>query len=160
VRVFFLRHGPAGDPAQWHGSDDERPLTADGTERVAREAKAIARLKLELDVIITSPLVRAKQTAMLVADALKERKRMIEDARLGVDFDASRLSSVLAEHEDADRLMLVGHEPSMSQTIGQLVGGARIDLKKGGLALVDLPDPASRQGQLLWLVPPKLLERI
>jgi phosphohistidine phosphatase SixA len=52
--------------------------------------------------------------------------------------------------------MLVGHEPNMSATIGHLVGGARLDLKKGGLACIDLPDPASRAGALLWLIPPKV----
>lgn len=160
MRCYFLRHGAARDAATWQGDDFDRPLTAEGQERIAREAKALAKLQLDIDAIITSPLVRAKQTAALVAETLKLRKRLIEDDRLGVDFDLSRLASVLAEHANADAVMLVGHEPSMSQTIGQLVGGARIDFKKGGLACVELPDASSSQGQLAWLVPPKVLERI
>ena len=157
VRLFFLRHGAAVDAEVWKGGDYDRPLTTDGQARVAREAKALSKLGLDVDVMITSPLERAKETAVIVADALKIRDRMVEDERLGSDFCVERLSEMLQEHVDAKTIMLVGHEPTMSETIGSLVGGARIDLKKGGLACVDIPERASLSGDLLWLVPPKIL---
>lgn len=124
---------------------------------MAREGKTMAALPLALDVVITSPLVRARQTAAIVADALKMRERLLEDERLGLDFSPSRLIGILQEHRKANAIMLVGHEPSMSETISHLVGGARITFKKGGLARVDVPDPSSLEGELVWLIPPKVL---
>jgi len=157
LKTYFLRHGAAAEPGEWKkGSDFDRPLTDDGRERMAREAKAIRKLDLDLDAIITSPLARARETAEIVASALKITA-IKEDARLGTGFDLGSLEEILQDHADAKAIMLVGHEPSMSSTIGRLIGGARVDLKKGGLACVDLPDASSRAGVLLWLATPKLL---
>ncbi len=157
MKVYFLRHGLAGDPNEWEGDDFDRPLTDEGRERMTREAKAMAKLDLEPDVIVTSPLVRAKQTAEIVADRLRLRERLVEDERLAPGFNTERLVRILQDHTDADALMVVGHEPDFSFTLGQLIGGGKIDLKKGGLACVDLPDAASLDAVLLWLVPPKVL---
>jgi len=120
-------------------------------------AKGIAALRLKLDVIVTSPLVRAKQTALIVAQRLKLKDHVVEDERLGGGFGPSRLGEVLAQHRDADELMLVGHEPGMSRTVSELVGGAAIDFKTGALACVDVPDPATLRGELVWLIPAKIL---
>lgn len=157
MKLYFLRHGIAVDREEWKGNDFDRPLTDEGRERMAREAKTIAKLDLGLDVIITSPLLRAKETARIVADRLKMGDELIEDERLGPDFDATRLSAILQERAIADAIMLVGHDPSMTEMVGQLAGGARIDLKKGGLACVDVRDFASLNGQLVCLVTPKIL---
>ncbi len=157
MRCYFLRHGVAVDPDQWEGDDADRPLTAEGKERMAREAKTIAELSLEFDAIITSPLLRAKQTADIVADKMKIRSRLVEDRRLGFAFDSRALKGILCERPGASAIMLVGHEPSMSRAIGEVVGGARIDLKKGSLACVDFDNPASLVGELVWLIPPKVL---
>jgi phosphohistidine phosphatase len=157
MKCYFLRHGLAGDPEQWHGNDFDRPLTAEGKERMAREAKTIAALSLDLDAIVTSPLLRAKQTATIVADKLRMRTRLVEDERLGIGFDSNALQGILRERLDAAAILLVGHEPSMSRTIGSVVGGTRIDFKKGSLACVSFDDPSSLAGELVWLVPPKVL---
>ena len=157
MKLYFLRHGIAVDREEWKGNDFDRPLTDEGRERMAREAKTIAKLDLGLDVIITSPLLRAKETAKIVAERLKMEDELIEDERLGPDFDATRLSAILQERAIADAIMLVGHDPSMTEMVGQLAGGARIDLKKGGLACVDVREPASLNGQLVCLVTPKIL---
>lgn len=157
MQLYFLRHGIAAEPDEWRGSDFDRPLTCTGRTRMAREAKGLAKLDLSLDYIITSPLLRAKQTAQIVAEANKINDRLVEDARLGASFDVELLADILVEHGRANAIMLVGHNPTMTLTIGRLVGGARIDLKKGGLALVKLPDPRSLDGELLWLAPPQLL---
>src|SRR5579875_3316406 len=124
MKCYFLRHGIAAERGEWEGSDFDRPLTDEGHARMAREAKAIAKFDLGIELILTSPLVRAKETAEIVAKALKLQER---------------LEGMLREHRGAKALLLVGHEPGMSRTIGELVGGAAIDLKKGGLARVDLP---------------------
>lgn len=156
LKLYFLRHGAAVEADEWKGGDFDRPLTDDGRKRLAQEAKALRKLGLELDVIVTSPLVRAKQTAEIVADALKVRS-VVDDPRVGSGFDLGSLEGIVRDHADASAIMLVGHEPTMSETIGGLVGSARLDLKKGGLACVELADPSSLHGTLLWLVPPKLL---
>ncbi len=156
MKIYFLRHGAAADPGEWKGNDYDRPLTDDGRERMAREAKAIRKLDLSLDAILTSPLARARETAEIVAAALKGAT-VKADERLGGDFDISGLEEILQDHADAKALMLVGHEPGMSGTIGRLVGEARIDLKKGGLACVELPDASTMTGELLSLIPPKVL---
>ncbi len=157
MELYFLRHGIATEPGEWRGSDFDRPLTVEGQTRMASEAKSIAKLGLDLDCIITSPLLRAKQTAEIVARQMQIGDRVVEDARLGPDFTLDLLAAVLSQRAKAKAIMLVGHEPTLARTIGGLVGGVRIDLKKGALALVKLSDPRSLKGQLVWLVPPKVL---
>jgi phosphohistidine phosphatase len=157
MRCYFLRHGLAIEPEDFDGSDFDRPLTEKGRERMTRAAKTIAALDLKLDVIVTSPLLRAKQTATIVAKALRLEARLVADERLGGGFGPGPLVDVLADHRSAEAVLLVGHEPGMSRTVGHLVGGAEIDFKKGSLACVNLPNPASLQGDLVWLVPAKVL---
>lgn len=157
MKLYFLRHGIAEDSETWKGDDAERPLTRVGCERMEREAKTFADLDLAPDAILTSPLVRAKQTAEIAAAALK--KRAIEDRRLAPGFDTKRLAQILQDRAGADSVMLVGHEPDMSETIGRIAGGANVDLKKGGLAYVEMQNPSSLSGVLVWLLPPKVLVR-
>jgi phosphohistidine phosphatase len=156
LKIYFLRHGVAVEPGDWRGNDSSRPLTDDGRERMAREAKALRKLELDLDAIVTSPLARARETAEIVASALKITT-IKEDARLGTGFGLLSLEEILEDHADAKAIMLVGHEPTLSSTIGQLIGAARIDLKKGGLACVEVRDASSGSGELLSLIPPKML---
>ena len=160
MRCYFLRHGLAVDAGEWSGADFDRPLTRQGRERMTLAAKAIAGLGLRVDVILTSPLVRAKQTATIVAKRLKLEDHLVEDARLGGGFGMSSVAEILAEQRTADAIMLVGHETGMSRTAGELVGGANLDFKPGSLACVDVPDPASMQGTLLWLVPAKIFAQL
>jgi len=157
VKVYFLRHGIAADRDEWKGGDFERPLTPEGRERMEREAKALAKLGLEPGAIVTSPLLRAKQTAEILADALKMRKKLVEDERVAQNFDRVKLAGVLQDHAGVDEVVIVGHEPDFSALVGDLVGGAAIALKKGGLACVELTSASAPAGELLWLIPPKVL---
>lgn len=157
MKLYFLRHGLAGERSEWKGNDFDRPLTEEGKAKMEAEAVAIAKLDLGLDAILTSPLVRAYQTAEIVARKLKLENKLVKDERLDVDFDLNRLAKILRSHANAQALMLVGHEPSFSETIGELIGGGRVVCKKGGLALVELDDPTSLRGELEWLLTPKLL---
>ncbi len=157
MKLYFLRHGIAADREDWQGSDFDRPLTGEGCERMEREAKAISELRIDPDVILTSPLVRAKQTAQILAKGLKLENRLKEDERLSPGFDVQRLRSILRDRAGDESIVLVGHEPDLSETAGELTGGARIAMKKGGLALVELDGGSSSSGELAWLVPPKVL---
>lgn len=155
--LYFLRHGEAVDAAGWRGNDFERPLTDGGRERIALEAQAIKGLDLGLDRILTSPLVRAQQTAAIVAGELQMGDALVEDDRLGTNFGLEGLARILHDRTKAHTLMLVGHEPSFSATIGRLIGGAAVDVKKGSLARVDVSGTAELKGELIWLVPPRVL---
>ncbi len=159
MKLFFLRHGLAGDRNDWKGNDAARPLTDEGIEKMKRTAATLAQLDLGLDALITSPLVRARQTAEIIAQKLDLITKLVEDARLAPGFNAHQLHAVLLDHPDANALMFVGHEPDFSETIGALVGGGRIVCKKGGLALVKLANGHSRHGELEWLIPPRVLAR-
>ena len=157
MKVYFLRHGIAVDGAAWNGSDFDRPLTREGSDRMEREAKAIEELSLDLNCIVTSPLIRAKQTAAIVAERLRMQATTFEDPRLGGGFNYERLGAILSAHAGAAALMLVGHEPSMSATIGRAIGDASVELKKAALAGIEIADPSSPRGTLLFSIPPKVL---
>jgi phosphohistidine phosphatase len=114
-------------------------------------AKFLDRLKVRPDLIVTSPLPRAAQTAEIAADYLKAKVR--KDESLAPGFGASKLRTVMKRHR-ANNLMLVGHEPDFTNVISGLTGAA-LKLAKAGVALVDV-DPESEEGKLLWLFPPKV----
>lgn len=156
MKLYFLRHGLAWNREEWAGEDADRPLTEEGKTRMAREAKTIAKLELGLTAIITSPLVRAYQTAEIVARELQMLDQLVKDERVSPGFGSDQLGEILRAHPKADALMLVGHEPDFSDLISCLIGGGRVECKKGGLALVDL-DTTSLKGELVWLIPPKAL---
>ncbi|HEV3152721.1 MAG TPA: phosphohistidine phosphatase SixA [Candidatus Baltobacteraceae bacterium] len=157
MKIYFVRHGVAVDREEFQGEDRDRPLTREGKDRMAQEAKALGRLRIKPDAIITSPLVRAKQTAEIVAKELDLRDRLVEDEGAGLEFDAGKLGALLEKYADSATVMIVGHEPSMSQTIGRVIGGANIDLKKGGIACVEMQHALDTAAMLLWLLPPKVL---
>jgi phosphohistidine phosphatase len=157
MKVYFLRHGIAVDPDAWSGNDFDRPLTREGHERMEREAKAIGELSLDLDCIVTSPLLRAKQTAEIVAERLHPNGKLVEDPRLAGGFNLERFAAIVGAHADSKAIMLVGHEPALSATIGRAIGNASVELKKAALAGIELIDPASTAGTLFCLIPPKVL---
>ena len=157
--VYFLRHGPAGSRSEWQGPDGLRPLTDDGRKAVGRAAEALARAGVVVDVILTSPLVRARQTAEIAAAALGVvGDDLVDDERLAHGFGRTALAEILAEHRGQRALMVVGHEPEFSATIGEVTGGSVV-MKKAGVARVDL-DPAAVRGELVWLLAPRILATI
>jgi phosphohistidine phosphatase len=148
--LYFLRHGEADWP-NWKDSDDKRPLTDRGKEEMKKVATFLARLKVSLDQIITSPLPRAEQTAAIVAKRLELKLR--EDKLLEPGFGSSELKQLLKKYP-GESVMIVGHEPDFTETISALTG-ASLKLSKAGLALVNT-DAAAMRGRLLWLFPPKI----
>lgn len=158
LRLFFLRHGPA-DRDQYAGDDDDlRPLTDAGRRRMRLAADFIAGLDPGLDAVITSPLLRAAETAEIVAARLGLAGQLRVDPRLGHGFDLPALAAILAGLEqDRRRIMLVGHEPGFSQVVGELTGGSVVAMRKGAMARVDLSPGADPRGELIWLLQPKVL---
>src|SRR5213592_5121298 len=153
MKLYFLRHGEADWPS-WKKPDDERPLTKRGKREMRDVAKFLDRLKVRPDLIVTSPLPRAAQTAEIAADYLKAKLR--KDESLAPGFGMSELQTVLKRHH-AKALMLVGHEPDFTTVIAGLTG-ASLKLSKGGVALLDVATEAE-EGKLLWLFPPKIARK-
>ena len=147
MQLYFLRHGAADWP-DWKKPDDERPLTKAGRKEVHEVGEFLAALKVKADVILTSPLQRAAQTADIAAEYLKIRAR--EEKLLAPGFRVEDLTRLLRKYPQ-QVLMLVGHEPDFTQVIAALTG-ASLKLSKAGVALVDLN---LQKGKLLWLFPPK-----
>lgn len=153
MQLYFLRHGEADWPG-WTKPDDERPLTDFGKKEVRQVAKFLNRLKVKPDLIVTSPLPRASQTAEVAAEELKTKLR--QDEAIEPGFGISELSTVLKRHR-SKALMLVGHEPDFSSVISALTGGF-VKMSKAGVALIDI-DPETEKGRLLWLFPPKFARK-
>jgi len=153
MQLYFLRHGEADWPG-WTQPDDERPLTDFGKKEVRQVAKFLDRLRVKPDLIVTSPLPRALQTAEIAAEELKTKLR--QDEALEPGFGISELSTVLKRHR-SKVLMLAGHEPDFSSVISALTGGF-VKMSKAGVALIDV-DPETEKGRLLWLFPPKFARK-
>ena len=156
MELYFLRHGTADRRSEWLGEDSLRALTEDGAAGVRRVVRVLAETGLKLDAIVSSPLVRARQTADIAAEELKHSAGVVEDERLAGGLNKQRLAALLADLGRPQRLMLVGHEPDFSLTVGQLTGGSVI-CKKGGVARVDITDEKALRGVLVWLLPPRLV---
>lgn len=154
MKLFLLRHGRADWP-RWSGPDDERPLTAEGIEEMRMVARALKRLKIAPDAILSSPLPRALKTAEIVGKALGVRVEQRQELMPG--FDGAGCDALLDAHPGAD-VMLVGHEPDFTGLIHSLTGG-EVRLSKAGVAAVEIAGelPAPR---LLWLFPAKMLIRL
>ena len=158
MRLYLLRHAPAVSRDAWDGPDELRPLSADGEALARAVAVRLHGLRLCIDVAVTSPHERASRTAVLVCEALGGTVPLIEDRRLTPAwFTPATLADMLLEHRQADAVLLVGHEPSMTEVLAYTVGGGRFNLKKGGLARVDLDPEAPRSGVLKLLATPGLL---
>jgi phosphohistidine phosphatase len=152
VELYLLRHAHAGDPAAWTGDDDLRPLSAKGRRQAARLGEYLAEMGFAPDVILTSPLLRALQTAEAVAESLALRVQ--RDSRLGERLDLAVLDAILSDAGNPVRPLLVGHDPDFSELVSELVG-APIPMRKGALARIDVSRPLEPgAGELRWLLPP------
>ena len=151
--LYFLRHGKAGQPRA--KNDDARELTGTGREALRSAAPLWRRMNLRPDVVLTSPLPRAAQTAELFCEAMGGTP--IEDDRLRPGASWGDLARAMAAHGDARRVMFVGHEPDLSSAIVELSGASSVRMRKGGLACLEfygVPEPGS--GEIAWLLDPHL----
>ncbi len=158
MQLFFLRHGRA-DRDRYDGFDDDlRPLVPEGRRRLRRQAEILAAMGPGIGAVISSPLVRAAQTAEIMADRLGLLDALYFDDRLGPGCGLQSLAGIIGGLDSQqERIMLVGHEPDFSWMIGELVGGADVVMKKGALARVDLSPGDVLQGSLVWLMQPGMM---
>jgi phosphohistidine phosphatase len=166
MEIYLLRHGIAVERGTRGFEDDfSRPLTPKGRRQLRKTAAVVKKLASKFDLILSSPLVRARQTAEIVAKELKCQKRLRFSNALAPGGGASILIRQLTrEKGHPGKVLLVGHEPEMSRLISLLAtGGAQLqmDLKKGGLCKLEVE--ALRDGQcatLVWLLTPKQMKMI
>ncbi|HEX2193771.1 MAG TPA: histidine phosphatase family protein [Candidatus Limnocylindria bacterium] len=146
--LYFLRHGEAGE--------DGTRLTPAGVAGLRAAGPLWRRLNLRPDVVVTSPLPRAAESASLLAEALGLPEPTPDDRLApGAEWDA--MARAMADHADARSVLFVGHEPDLSRAIQRLTGAASVRMRKGGLACVEfygVPEPGA--GELAWLLDPDL----
>lgn len=155
--VYFLRHASAGDSKSNPLKDEKRPLDREGVEQCGYVGRALALLETHVDVIVSSPLKRATQTASLVGNELGFEAKLELDPALRPEATFAQFRDLLTRHGSQEAIMVVGHNPNLSEFLGRLIGGgsrAGIDLKKGAVARVEV---SHHRGLLHWSVTPKVV---
>jgi phosphohistidine phosphatase len=154
MRLYFLRHGIAEDADLTSLSDFSRILTPKGEQRTKATAEALKAINLKLTRLYSSPLVRARQTADMIGEALS--LPVTERDELGPGFSLEAVAELIQDFNDDDSIMFVGHEPDFSSTIMRCIGGGDVVMKKGSLARIDVISREPLQGTLVWLLPAKI----
>lgn len=155
LRIHLLRHAHAGDPLKWDGPDAARPLSRKGRRQAEALGSFLAAAGVRPERIMTSPKVRAHETADIVGAALGATP--VVDDRLADDCDLDELEEVLADAGARD-VMVVGHDPYLSELFGALLGARGLAMPKGSIASIDIRRPLRPGGgSLRWFVPPQLL---
>ncbi|MCA1826280.1 MAG: phosphohistidine phosphatase SixA [Myxococcales bacterium] len=162
IRIYLVRHGIAVDHAdRGELPDDDRPLTGKGRRRFRRAARAFARLGEQVDFIFTSPLIRAAQTAEILAGALRASEVGVVEELRPEGAVGKLLAEVGRRVKDEQGVALVGHDPQMSQLVA-VVGDVsktdqeRIDFRKGAIVRIDVGElPSARPAQPRWWLKPK-----
>jgi phosphohistidine phosphatase len=173
MELFILRHGEAGKRIASGNKDSARPLTVTGQKEVADIAASLKELGIKFDLIITSPLKRAHQTAAIVAKKLRNEKKMEDWDELKPEVKPIELYRKLSsspKFKQQSSVLVVGHEPYLSNMISEVIangnadggGSANIVLKKAGLARIRVTSNSNSkmQGELKWLLTPRHMKNM
>jgi phosphohistidine phosphatase len=161
MEIFILRHGIAvpHSASGYEKNDDARPLTPKGKKQLRKNSAALKKMKLDFDLILSSPLPRAKKTAEIIAEKLKLKKRLKFSDALKPGRDAKNLIQEINQSKLArEKILLVGHEPDLSSLISLLLNGhieMKTDFEKAGLCKLEVEK--LRDGKcatLAWLLTP------
>lgn len=162
MNLYIIRHAIAveeGTPG--YEEDSQRPLTDKGKKKMRQIAKGLRALGVRFDMVLSSPYIRAKETAEILADVFKMKKSLELSENLIPMSDPDLLIAELNEKYSVDSIALVGHEPALSHLIGFLVserGGLDITLKKGGVCSLSIDDlHHARKATMEWLLTPGML---
>ena len=161
-QLFLIRHGVAEERGDAWPDDAKRPLSEDGIERFQRSARGLARLDVWIDVVLTSPLVRARQTADIVASAFDPRPSIITIESLAPGGSYASLVADLEKLGRKTRIALVGHEPGIGELGARLIGSRHsFEFKKGAVCRIDVDEiPPVGPGDLRWFLTPKVMASI
>ena len=160
--IYLVRHAIAAERGEEWPDDSKRPLTDTGVARFKEVVKGLAWLDVEIDEIFTSPLVRAKQTANLLAHGLADKASVKTLDALSPGHTPRVVMNELSRAAKRRRIALVGHEPDLGELASHLLGSPRsLVFKKGGVCQIAVQGLTSRRpGELVWFLPPKVLRRL
>lgn len=161
MNALLIRHAAAIAPGTPGVLEDERPLASFAEVKFRAAARGLARIAPAPDVILTSPVARARATAEIVAHAFTSRAPGIEPALDGTTVDG--IMAALKRQPDEATVALVGHEPMLGTLLARLLGlteGERLAFRRGGAALVELPDGLDGPGRLIWFLHPRVLRTL
>jgi phosphohistidine phosphatase len=159
--IYFVRHASAGQHLPNPRKDDKRPLDSDGMEQCGYVGRALAAINAQPDVIISSPLKRATQTASLVGNELGYEGKLQLDPAVKPNASYADFRRMLEKYSRYEAIMVVGHNPSISEFLARIVvksgSEALIDFKKGAVARVETVRQAAT---LNWFFTPKMARAI
>lgn len=158
--VYFLRHASAGQSKNDPGKDEKRALDEDGIAQCGYIGRALAALDVHVDVIVSSPLKRASQTASLVGNEMGHEGKLVIDRALLPDASFQSFRELLSRHSKQEAILVVGHNPSLSEFLGKLIGDgveAYVELKKGAVARVEVD---RKMAALHWCLTPKVVRTL
>ena len=163
--LYVLRHGLAGvRSAATYPNDDLRPLTDKGRRRIARQARGLNSMGLSLDVMLSSPLARAVQTARIVHEGLDSPGRLVACDALAEGNLERLMGQIAGQYSSADSVMVVGHEPDLSALVAVLTTGdpdPTVRFKKGALCKLRLSVPRyGRCGWIEWMLTPRQMVKL
>jgi phosphohistidine phosphatase len=160
--LYLVRHAIAAERGDEWPDDGHRPLTVRGIERFTQVVQGLRWLGVELDEVFTSPLVRARQTADLLAAGLTGKPAVRTLDALVPGHGAGAVVSQLAGMARRRRLALVGHEPDLGELAAHLLGAKRaLAFRKGGACRIDVQAlSGARAGSLVWFLPPRVLRKL
>jgi phosphohistidine phosphatase len=162
LELYLIRHGVAAERGDQYPDDSKRPLTTRGLAQLRRQAKALARLGVTFDLIVTSPLVRTRQTAEVFADVLEPTPAVTSSEALAPDGTTGAVVQELSRLAAEGRVALVGHEPNLGALAARLSGAkAPFEFKKGAVCRIDFDAlPAKAPGTLRWFVTARMLRNL
>ncbi|MSO18845.1 MAG: phosphohistidine phosphatase SixA [Acidobacteria bacterium] len=165
IQLILIRHGSAEDsnPAQPH-DDAARRLTDKGKRKMREISKGLCRLIARSDWIVTSPLIRAKETAEIVAMELPPSRSIAICSDLSPGGTLKNILRFISKYPECQRIILVGHETGLSTLAAHLIGAtgaAGLSLKKGGCCLIRFDEAVEESaGRLMWLLTPEIVRSI
>jgi phosphohistidine phosphatase len=160
--LYLVRHGLAEERGDAWPDDAKRPLTDEGISKMRKSVRGLARLGVSVDVVLTSPLVRARQTAEIVAAGLSPRPSLVTIDSLAPEGTYASVIADLEKHAKKTRIALVGHEPNIGELAARLIGSRHaIEFRKGAVCRIDVEAlPPSGPGDLRWLLTLKIMREI
>ena len=161
-QLYLIRHGLAEEHGAAWPDDTKRPLTEEGMAKLRKIARSLAHLDVSLDVLLTSPLVRTRQTADIVAAGLHPQPAVIEVDALAPGGTPQSVFAELEKHTRKTRIGLVGHEPGIGELAGKLIGLRHpLEFKKGAVCRIDVKALAPMgPASLRWFATPGILRNI
>jgi phosphohistidine phosphatase len=162
LELYLIRHGVAEERGEDWPDDSQRPLTSDGIAKLRKEARGLGAMGEAFDHIVSSPLVRTRQTADVFAELLKNKPSISTADALAPAGTPAAVIQEITKHVRKGRVALVGHEPNLGELAAQLIGArAPLEFKKGGICRIDFEVlPPKGVGTLRWFLPPRALRAL